>query len=52
MFSLQINKNVTAGEGGLIITDDEAIYNRLVAAHDVGVPWHKGEPDAENSVCL
>ena len=29
MFSFQINKNITAGEGGLLITSDEEIYWRL-----------------------
>ncbi len=39
VFSFQINKNVTSGEGGLIVTDDAALADRLNAAHDVGVPW-------------
>jgi 8-amino-3,8-dideoxy-alpha-D-manno-octulosonate transaminase len=39
MFSLQYNKNATAGEGGLLITQDAALYERMVAAHDVGIPW-------------
>ena len=35
-FSLQINKTITAGEGGLVITDDENLYQRAVIAHDQG----------------
>jgi 8-amino-3,8-dideoxy-alpha-D-manno-octulosonate transaminase len=50
MFSLQINKNVTAGEGGLLITQDEALYRRLLAAHDLGVPWKKGLPEESSQV--
>lgn len=50
IFSLQINKNVTAGEGGLIVTDDEYLYARLVAAHDLGVPWKQGRPDEISQV--
>jgi dTDP-4-amino-4,6-dideoxygalactose transaminase len=50
VFSLQINKNVTAGEGGLIVTDDDALYQRLVAAHDVGVPWEKSAPNETSDV--
>ncbi len=50
MFSLQINKNCTAGEGGLLITDDEALYTRLVAAHDLGVPWKQNQPDEKGDV--
>ena len=36
IFSFQINKNITAGEGGMIITNDEHIYKRCFAAHDLG----------------
>jgi 8-amino-3,8-dideoxy-alpha-D-manno-octulosonate transaminase len=44
LFSLQINKNITAGEGGLLLTGDEGLYLKMLAAHDVGVPWHAGSP--------
>jgi 8-amino-3,8-dideoxy-alpha-D-manno-octulosonate transaminase len=44
MYSLQINKNVTAGEGGVLITSDEELYWRLNAIHDLGVPWKDAEP--------
>lgn len=37
IFSLQLNKNMTCGEGGLIITDDEKLYNRAFSAHDMGM---------------
>jgi 8-amino-3,8-dideoxy-alpha-D-manno-octulosonate transaminase len=37
IFSLQLNKNITSGEGGLLITDDERIYHRAFAAHDMGM---------------
>jgi 8-amino-3,8-dideoxy-alpha-D-manno-octulosonate transaminase len=50
IFSLQINKNCTAGEGGLLITDDEELHTRLVAAHDLGVPWKHGLPDEASDV--
>ena len=52
IYSLQINKNVTAGEGGLLVTSDEKLYTRLVAAHDLGVPWKKGLPDETSEVCF
>jgi dTDP-4-amino-4,6-dideoxygalactose transaminase len=52
VFSLQINKNVTAGEGGLLVTDDERLYTRLVAAHDLGIPWKKSSPDESSDVQL
>jgi 8-amino-3,8-dideoxy-alpha-D-manno-octulosonate transaminase len=50
IFSLQINKNVTAGEGGLIATEDDTLYKRLVATHDVGVPWEKNAPNETSDV--
>ena len=37
IFSLQLNKNITSGEGGLLITDDERIYCRAFSAHDMGM---------------
>ncbi len=49
MYSFQINKNVTSGEGGLLVTDDEELYDRLNAAHDVGVPWKNAEPALAHS---
>ena len=39
MFSFQINKNATSGEGGLLVTDDQDTFLRLDATHDVGTPW-------------
>jgi 8-amino-3,8-dideoxy-alpha-D-manno-octulosonate transaminase len=52
VFSFQINKNATAGEGGLIVTDDADLYERLNAAHDLGVPWGKDAPDSASGVHL
>jgi len=52
IYSLQINKNVTAGEGGLLVTNDEKLYTRLIAAHDLGIPWKKGLPDETSEVCF
>lgn len=44
MFSLQQNKNITAGEGGLVVTDDDAIFERLETTHDTGYRWVDGKP--------
>lgn len=44
MFSFQMNKNVTAGEGGLLVTDDEELYRRASCAHDLGLFWSGGQP--------
>jgi dTDP-4-amino-4,6-dideoxygalactose transaminase len=34
-FSLQFNKIITSGEGGMVITNDEEIWKRAVMFHDV-----------------
>jgi dTDP-4-amino-4,6-dideoxygalactose transaminase len=36
IFSFNVYKTVTSGDGGLIITDDEALYSRCFAFHDQG----------------
>ena len=36
IFSFQMNKNITSGEGGMIICDDEKLYKRAFAIHDLG----------------
>ena len=36
IFSFQVNKNMTSGEGGCIITNDHRLYQRAVASHDTG----------------
>ncbi|MDD2706572.1 MAG: DegT/DnrJ/EryC1/StrS family aminotransferase [Verrucomicrobiae bacterium] len=37
IFSLQLNKNMTCGEGGLVITNNTHLYTRAFAAHDMGL---------------
>ena len=37
IFSLQLNKNMTSGEGGLIITNDEKLYFKAFSSHDMGL---------------
>lgn len=36
IFSFQINKNITAGEGGAILTNSEELYKKSFAIHDLG----------------
>lgn len=36
IFSFQLNKNMTSGEGGLLVTEDEDLYKRCSALHDLG----------------
>ncbi|MDE2664178.1 MAG: DegT/DnrJ/EryC1/StrS family aminotransferase [Gemmatimonadota bacterium] len=35
-FSFQSSKNLTAGEGGMVLTSDEALYRRAWSWHDCG----------------
>jgi 8-amino-3,8-dideoxy-alpha-D-manno-octulosonate transaminase len=36
IFSFQMNKNMTSGEGGAVVTNDARLYDRAFAAHDLG----------------
>jgi Predicted pyridoxal phosphate-dependent enzyme apparently involved in regulation of cell wall biogenesis len=36
-FSMQINKIITTGDGGVMTTDDEKVYERAVRYHDQGM---------------
>jgi dTDP-4-amino-4,6-dideoxygalactose transaminase len=42
IFSFQMNKNMTSGDGGCIVTNDERLYNRAVACHDTGYARDSG----------
>lgn len=46
-FSLQFNKIITAGEGGMVITGDEALWKRAVMFHDVIGGLRNGWPAGE-----
>lgn len=39
--SLQYNKNITTGEGGIIATDDETLYKKCLCVQDIG--FERGE---------
>jgi 8-amino-3,8-dideoxy-alpha-D-manno-octulosonate transaminase len=36
IYSLQLNKTITAGEGGAIVTNDPLLFERAVRFHDLG----------------
>lgn len=38
-FSFQYHKIITAGEGGMAITDDPKLYDRLMGYHDTAACW-------------
>jgi len=40
-FSFQLNKMITAGEGGALVTDNRRIYERCVMFHDIGTPYRQ-----------
>ncbi|MBN1417776.1 MAG: DegT/DnrJ/EryC1/StrS family aminotransferase [Planctomycetes bacterium] len=52
IFSFQLNKNITSGEGGIVVTDDDDLARRANAAHDLGVQWVDGTPDYAGPVAM
>jgi 8-amino-3,8-dideoxy-alpha-D-manno-octulosonate transaminase len=40
-FSLQQYKVITAGEGGMVVTNDESIYQRCLMTHDTAIRFWK-----------
>ena len=51
IFSFQYNKNVTAGEGGMVVSDDDLLGKRAWAYHDVGYSRNdKGRVDSTGPV--
>jgi 8-amino-3,8-dideoxy-alpha-D-manno-octulosonate transaminase len=36
IFSFQMNKNMSSGEGGCVVTNDAQLYRRAFACHDLG----------------
>ena len=38
-FSLQYHKIITSGEGGLLVTDDDVLYDRAQGYHDTAACW-------------
>lgn len=52
IFSFQLNKNMTSGEGGLLATDDPLLHRRIVALHDLGYPrTPAGRLDTQDADC-
>lgn len=44
IYSFQLNKVITAGEGGALVTDDARLYDRAIRLHDHGN--HRGDEGA------
>jgi 8-amino-3,8-dideoxy-alpha-D-manno-octulosonate transaminase len=50
-YSFQLNKIITAGEGGAVVTNDERLIERAVRFHDQGFwrgKWDQGQVFGEN----
>jgi 8-amino-3,8-dideoxy-alpha-D-manno-octulosonate transaminase len=43
IYSFQVNKVLTSGEGGALVTSSDKLYERAVRAHDLGLyrPYHE-----------
>ena len=44
-FSLQQYKVITAGEGGVVVTDNEELYQRALMTHDSAIRFWKGDSE-------
>ena len=44
IFSLQINKNITAGEGGMVVTRDPELARRIESLHNAGYVRDSAQP--------
>jgi 8-amino-3,8-dideoxy-alpha-D-manno-octulosonate transaminase len=42
IYSFQLNKNMTAGEGGCVVTNNPDLYRRAFACHDLGYVRDEG----------
>jgi dTDP-4-amino-4,6-dideoxygalactose transaminase len=52
-FSLNVFKTITAGDGGVLVTNDTALYERAFAMHDHGSKPHRaGVADADSVLGL
>lgn len=50
-FSFQLNKMISAGEGGAVVTNDQTIYERALMFHDTGTPYRgQDEKDLRFSI--
>ena len=52
IFSFQLNKTMTSGEGGLVVCESEDLYRRMVAVHDLGYARDgEGRLDTSDESC-
>ena len=52
IFSFQLNKNMTSGDGGMVVTERDDLFRRIVALHDLGYPRNaQGRLDTSDTEC-
>jgi len=52
IFSFQLNKNMTSGDGGMIVCEDDALFRRIIALHDLGYARNAaGRLDTSDETC-
>jgi len=50
-FSLNVYKTITAGDGGIVVTDNEELYKRAFAIHDQGhLPLREGVEQGKRTI--
>lgn len=52
VFSMQLNKIITTGEGGVVVTDNDVLYERACRYHDQGMWRQNPHPELEAEQAL
>ena len=52
VYSMQLNKIISTGEGGVVVTDNDALYERACRYHDQGMYRDNPNPALEPEHCL
>jgi 8-amino-3,8-dideoxy-alpha-D-manno-octulosonate transaminase len=52
IFSFQLNKTITSGEGGMVVCERDDVFKRVVAMHDLGYARNEqGRLDTSDQAC-
>jgi dTDP-4-amino-4,6-dideoxygalactose transaminase len=52
IFSFQLNKTITSGEGGMVVCESDDVFKRVVALHDLGYARNEdGRLDTLDQTC-
>ncbi|MFH0964221.1 MAG: DegT/DnrJ/EryC1/StrS family aminotransferase [Planctomycetota bacterium] len=52
IYSFQLNKNMTTGEGGMLVAHDASLYERAWSFHDLGFPREGGRLSEKGGAIL